>query len=56
MLLIFVLNTVCKVSKYGDFSAPYFFVFGLHMIFSPNMGKYRPEKPPYLDTFHTIQS
>ena len=23
-------------------------------VFTPNMGKYRPEKTPYLDTFHTV--
>ena len=23
-------------------------------VFSPNAGKYRPEKSPYLDTFHTV--
>ena len=23
-------------------------------VFSPNAGKYRPEKTPYLDTFHTV--
>ena len=33
------LFTVCKVSKYGDFSGPYFSAF------SPNTGKYRPKKP-----------
>ena len=30
-----------KVSKYGVFSGP-------------NTGKYRPEKTPYLDTFHAM--
>ena len=37
------------MSKYGDFSGPYFPVFGL------NTGKYRPEKAPYLDAFHAAQ-
>ena len=23
-------------------------------VFSPNVGKYRPEKTPYLDTFHAL--
>ena len=23
-------------------------------VFSPNAGKYRPEKTPYLDTFHAV--
>ena len=36
-----------KVSKYGFFSGPYFPV----SVFSPNTGKYGPEKTPYLDTF-----
>ena len=30
--------------EYGD----------LLSVFSPNMGKYGPEKTPYLDTFHTV--
>ena len=25
-----------------------------HCVFSPNAGKYGPEKTPYLDTFHTV--
>ena len=41
-----MLFTVRKVSKYEVFSGPYF------PVFSPNTGKYGPEKPPYLDTFH----
>ena len=24
------------------------------LVFSPNVGKYRPEKTPYLDIFHTV--
>ena len=40
--------TAWKVSKYGVISGPYFLVFGL------KTGKYRPEKTPYLDTFHTM--
>ena len=40
--------TEWKVSKYGLFSGLY-----LH-IFSPKMGKYGPEKTPYLDTFHSV--
>ena len=47
-----------KVSKYGDFSGPYFLVFGLnteiYSVFSTNTGKYGPEKTPYLDTFHAV--
>ena len=39
------------MSKYGIFSGPYFAVFGLNMeqylsVFSPNAGKYGPEKTP----------
>ena len=37
-----------NVSKYGVFSGPYF------PVFSPNTGKYGPEKTPYLDTFHAV--
>ena len=37
-----------KVSKYGVFSGPYF------LVFSPNTGKYGPEKTPYMDTFHAV--
>ena len=33
--------TAWKLSKYGVFSGP-------------NAGKYRPEKTPYLDTFHEV--
>ena len=40
--------TAWKVSKYRVFSGPYFPVFGL------NTRKYRPEKTPYLDTFHAV--
>ena len=38
----FIAYTARKVSKYG--------------VFSPNTGKYGPEKPPYLDTFHAVLS
>ena len=48
------------MSKYGVFSGPYFPAFGLNKerygVFSPNVGKYGPEKAPYLDTFHAVQS
>ena len=40
--------TAWKVAKYGVFSGPYF------PVFSPNAGKYGPEKTPYLDTFHAV--
>ena len=49
-------------TEYGDFSGRCFPVFGLSMeiyfiifVFSPHTGKYRPEKPPYLDTFHAVE-
>ena len=45
--IVLLLVTVWKVSKYGVFSGPYF------PVFSPNGGKYGPEKTPYLDTSHT---
>ena len=40
--------TAWKVSKYGVFSGPCF------PVFSPNAGKYGPEKTPCLDTFHAV--
>ena len=46
--------------KYGVFFYPYFPAFGLNTdtkylsVFSPNTGKYGPEKTPYLDTFHAV--
>ena len=50
-----------KVSKYGIFSGPYFPAFRLNTeiyevnsVFSPNTGKYIPEKTPYLNTFHAV--
>ena len=43
-------STEWKVFKYGVSSGPYF------PVFSPNMGKYGPEKTPYLDTFHEVQT
>ena len=36
--------------KYEVFSGPYFSVF------SPNTGKYGPEKTPYLDTYRAVKS
>ena len=47
--LKFDISTAWKVSKYGVFSGPYFPVFGL------NTDKYRPEKTPYLDSFHVVK-
>ena len=52
------------MSEYGVFSGPYFPAFGLNTdrdgnteyfsVFSPNVGKYGPEKTPYLDTLHVV--
>ena len=50
------------MSKYGVLSGPYFPAFRLNTkrsylsVFSPNAGKYGPEKTPYLDTFHTVDT
>ena len=51
------------MSKYGVFSGPYFPVFGLNTeiygvnsVFSPNAGKYGPEKTSCLDSFHVVAS
>ena len=38
------------MSKYGAFSGLYFPVFEL------STGKYGPEKAPFLDTFHALQT
>ena len=54
--------TAWKVSKYKVFSGPYFPSFGLNVgrcsvslcIQSECEKKYRPEKTPYLDTFHAV--
>ena len=44
-----------KVPKHGVFSGQYFLVFELnteiYYVFSPNKGKYIPEKTPYLSIF-----
>ena len=36
-------------TEYGDLQSKSYFP-----VFSLNMGKYRPEKTPYLDTFHAV--
>ena len=40
------------------YTTPYVPAFGLnterYSVFSPNKGKYRPEKTTYLDTFHAV--
>ena len=38
-----------KYGQYGVSSGPYF------PVFSPNTGKYGPQKTPCLDTFHEVQ-
>ena len=40
--------TEWKLSKYGVFSGLYF------PVFSPDTGKYGPEKTLYLDPFHAV--
>ena len=51
-------SALSEVSKYGAFSGPCFPAFGLNMeryeVFSPNAGKYGPEKSPCLNTFHAV--
>ena len=45
-----------NVSKYGVFSGPYFPAFPAYLsVFSPNVGKYGPEKTPYLDIFDAVK-
>ena len=50
-----------KGSKYGGFSGPYFPAFelnragyGVSARIQSECGKYGPEKPLYLDTFHIV--
>ena len=43
-----MIDTACKVSKYGVISGPYFSVF------SPNTEKYKSEITAYLNTFHAV--
>ena len=58
-----------KSVQIRSFSSTYFRVFGLNTeiyrvnlriqsisVFSPHKGKYGPEKTPYLDTFHAVES
>ena len=44
----FITLIAWKVSKYEVFSGSYFPIFGLNTV------KKRPEKTPYLDTFHAV--
>ena len=51
--------TAWKLIKYGVFSGQYFPSFGLNTerylsVFSPNVGKYRQERTPCLNTFHAV--
>ena len=48
MEIFLVFCAVWKISKYRVFSGSYL------DIFSPNTGKYGPEKNPYLYTFHRL--
>ena len=50
-----------KSVQIPNFFDTYFSVSGLNtniyevdLLFSPNTGKYGPEKTPYLDTFHAV--
>ena len=43
-------NHRVKSVQYRVFSGPYF------PVFSPNTGKYGPEKTLYLDTFYTVNA
>ena len=47
-LLVTDTVTAWKMSKYGVFSGPYFFVF------SPNTGKYGSGKIPYFHIFYAV--
>ena len=45
-----------NTAKYGVFSGPCFqSPYSKISVFSPNAGKYGPEKTPYLDIFHTVR-
>ena len=46
---ISIMSITAKMYKYRIFSGLYF------PVFSPNTGKYRPGKFPYLDTFHAVK-
>ena len=51
------INTVWNVSKQKVIFGPYFPTFGLNMeVFSPNVGKQRPEKTSYLNTFYSVDA
>ena len=49
-----------KSIQIRSFSGPYFPVVGLnkdiYFVFSLTTGKYVPEKTPYLDTFHAVNT
>ena len=48
VLFLISTATTWKVSKYGVFFGQYF------PVFSPNTGKYEPEKAPFFDSFYTM--
>ena len=60
---IFIKNTARKMSKYIVFSGRHFPVSVVNTeiylvnlaVFSPNTGKYGPEKVRYLDSFHAVE-
>ena len=54
LLELSALLSARKVSKYGVFLVRIFPPLDSIQLFSPNTGKYRPEKSPYLDTFHVV--
>ena len=51
--------TVWKLSKYDVFSGLYFTEFRLnteiYFVLTPNLGKYEPERTPYLETFYAVK-
>ena len=46
--LVKIVNDTERKLSHGILSSPYF------PVFSPNTGKYGPEKNPYLDPFHGV--
>ena len=54
LLMLWLTRTTWKVSKYEVFSD--LIRRSTTYIFSPYMGKYGPEKTPYLDIFHAVNN
>ena len=46
---------VIDLGQFIQFLLCSFVIRFLFSVFSPNSGKYGPEKTPYLDTFHTVK-